>query len=547
METRGLTFPETVELLAEKFNIPIIRTGKLTERSKEKDYKKPLYRINELAEEFFSERIKNRDPVVVEYVLKRGLTRATFQEFRVGFASSGNELLTFLKSKKVPEDLLIRSGLIKRNDRGQLYDALRNRLTFPIFIDKKKIAGFGGRIIPGLLKGDESPPKYLNSPESDIYQKSTILYGLPHATDAIRAAGEVYVVEGYLDVIGLHQGEVKNCVATCGTSLTVEHVKKLSRLAKKVTMLFDGDSAGRNAAGKSFKHFANSPIDVWAVYLPEKEDPDSLAKAYGAKTKEFLDAQRRIPLVDAFIDYLTHEQKAKSVAELGSQGISKIADAVMEVLHAVENKTVFEDLIRRAAHRLGVTEAVLRSIKPKKINQSTQLQSNEPSISGNAQDTHQDQVGDMQISDSIIMKNIGELPPVDREVLKLAIGRKDTYLDIFLRDAVVFPSLQQTSQQFLIALSEVLKIKSSDEDKKNHLKSLLTTFGASWTKFWKEAHRAYGEPTVNTEKTYQDIRTGLERNARQLTIESLSRQAGMTQDGEEKARLLQQVIELRRN
>jgi DNA primase catalytic core len=533
METKGLTFPEAVEYLAEKFNIPIKRIGGKYKPKENTEFRPQLYELNSLAQQFFTTELKKRVPEVVSYARERMLVKDSFETFGIGYAPFGNELLKFFESKKISQDLMVRSGLIKRNDRGNLYDALRGRMTFPIYIDQKKIAGFGGRIIPALFKEDEKPPKYLNSPESEIYQKSEILYGLPQAIDAIRNKGEVFVVEGYLDVIGLHQGGVLNTVATCGTSLTAQHVKKLSRVAKRVVMLFDGDIAGRTAAGKSFKTFASSQIDVWAVYLPPKEDPDSIARASGSNTSKVLEGFPRMHLVDAYIDYLLSLQKVTSISSLGSQGLNTIVQEVCDVLQTVTQKTARLDLIKRAAFRLNVNESLFHSSdKPHaKGNQSFVAQSDvEPEKSANPQE---------------VIPAINELTPYEKEILKVAIGKREVFIPRILKDFEVFEALRPAVQGFLLELSEVMALSGTDAEKKDHLRLLLTTYGASWLDLWKESYRLASEQPDKFEQSFHDVKMRIQAITRQRQIDVLSEKARGCTDPLEKAQVLQQVVALR--
>jgi DNA primase len=535
METKGLTFPEAVEYLAEKFNIPIIRIGGKYKPKEQNDLRPKLYDLNALAQQFFIAELKKRVPDVVAYARERMLVKESFDVFGIGYAPFGNELLKFFESRKVPQEIMIRSGLIKRNDRGQLYDALRGRLTFPIFVDQKKIAGFGGRIIPALFKEGEKPPKYLNSPESDIYQKSEILYGLPHALDAIRQKGEVFVVEGYLDVISLHQGGVHNVVATCGTALTPQHVKKLSRVAKRVVMLFDGDAAGRTAAGKSFKTFASAPIDVWAVYLHPKEDPDSIARTAGAQTAAVLDGFPRMHLVDAYIDYLLSLQKVSSVSSLGSQGLSTIVQEVAEVITTVSQKTARMDLVKRAAFRLNVDESLLKGTSKAAAKPAPQNEQRDEGIERAVEQSR-----------SMAIPSIPELSPHEREMLKLAMGKKEEFVPRILKDFEVFESLQPPVQEFIQELAEVMQLSGSDSDKKEHVRLLLVSYGTTWLDLWKHAYHLAQEHADKLEQTFRDVKSRIQALSRRRQIDDLSEKARTCTDPLEKAQVLQQVVMLRK-
>lgn len=520
METRGLSFPEAVEYLADKYGIEIKRTNVKIEVSRV-DNKKELFALNDFALDFFLQTLQQRDPKVIQYAKERGLTKDSFQNFHIGFAPLGNGFIKAARGK-FSEDLLLKSGLIRRNEKGTIYDALRGRLVFPIFIDPKRIAGFGGRIVPGFYSEDEKPPKYLNSPETEIYHKSSVLYGLPYASDSIRQTGEVYVVEGYMDVIGLWQVGVKNVVATCGTSLTEEHVKKLSRLAKKVTMLFDGDTAGRAAAGKSFKTFAYSPVDVWALYLPSSEDPDSIAKSYQDKTSEYLGSLDRVSLLDAFIDFQLAELKASNVQQLGPSSIGTITSEIKKILTLIKDQALVDVLTRQACHRLRITEsAFLSSSSPVKLE----------TLVGSSQGVAVQQV-------------FNDLPALDKQVLQIIFGNREKYLTTVLRDSIIFQALSKVSQEFLMQLSDVMQLTGSLNEKNAHLKGLVVSYGASWVLAWKQGFRMKKE--ANLDKLYQECQLSVARQVSQNRINQLLRNLEVAVSDDEKVQISQELLMIKR-
>lgn len=257
MEQEGLSFPDTIEYLASLLGIAVKHetgTKRNSSSSSSQKNKKVVYEINHKACEFFLAQLQEADDKVKEYLKSRNLSEEIVQKFSIGFCSNNwSKLSEFLSSQFSEKDLLA-SGLVKKGKKSTLYDVFRGRLIFPIFVDSKRIAGFGGRVVPACFSSEdlEKTPKYLNSPETLVYQKSKILYGVPQSLESARESGFVYITEGYMDVIALHKVGVSNALATCGTAITSEHLKKIKSLCNKASFLFDGDSAGIKSASSVF-------------------------------------------------------------------------------------------------------------------------------------------------------------------------------------------------------------------------------------------------------------------------------------------------------
>ena len=372
MQFEGLSFPDAVEAIGERYGIVIKREGGRSARGKKPLDVKPLYALNSLALTFYQHALQKAPPILTSYLDSRGLTEDVTQYFGIGFAPSGwRHLVEFCRSRKITDELLLSSGLARRNSKGELYDTFRGRLLFPVRIDPKRIAGFGGRIVPGLEEGTDEAPKYINSPETPIYQKSSILYGLPQALATIRDTKEIIIVEGYMDVISLHTVGVTNAVATCGTALTSEHVRRLKSLGNRVLLLFDGDKAGRAAASKCFNTFINSGVDTRVLFLDEKQDPDSIARAYGSETYKFLASQELRPLLNCWIEHLVVQSGFERISDLGAAQRGKISSSVAVALRSVENQVEREELIQNAAFHLKTSKedmaALVDGIEVKKV------------------------------------------------------------------------------------------------------------------------------------------------------------------------------------
>jgi DNA primase len=303
-EQGGMSFNEALEELSERSGIKLPEFGE-----KRSDPTTPIaYRLNLFAATYFR---KQLTPEITEYIRKRGVGPETEKAFYVGFAPDGWEGLSkHLVQAKAPLDVGERLGLIRRSQKGggtvPYFDSFRNRVMFPILDLRGKVAGFGGRTM-GDTK-DKETPKFLNSPESFLYQKSRLVYGLFQARKHIRELDEVVVTEGYFDVLALHEAGFCQTVAMCGTAMTADHLSVLRRLASKITLLYDGDRAGRDALDRSMEIGLDQGVILRAAFLPEGMDPDELVLegASGKARLQQILAEAR-PLLDLRIEEAVEE------------------------------------------------------------------------------------------------------------------------------------------------------------------------------------------------------------------------------------------------
>jgi DNA primase len=268
-------FPEAVEIVARRFGIPVPERS--FEPGPERKEKEELHAVMEAAAEHFARNFWTAPGARArEYLLARGFKKETLERIRVGSAAdSWSDLLDALRRRFAPA-LLHKAGLVlERQGKEGHYDRFRNRVVFPILNESGKVVAFGARAL------DASEPKYLNSPESPVYQKSRTLYGLSWAREAARREGRVVLMEGYLDVARAIEGGVAEAVATCGTALTAGHARLLRRFSPLVTVNFDQDAAGQKAAERSLDLLAAEGLEVRVVELPAGDDPDSFIKAQG--------------------------------------------------------------------------------------------------------------------------------------------------------------------------------------------------------------------------------------------------------------------------
>ncbi|MBU4288941.1 MAG: DNA primase, partial [Proteobacteria bacterium] len=329
-----------------------------------------LLAVNKQAMDFFKHSLLSdaEGKIALEYLKKRGIREDTINRFNLGFAPAGwDNLINYFSKKNISQELVEKSGLIiKRKSKNGYYDRFRNRIIFPIFDVSKQVLGFGGRVM------DDSLPKYLNSPETSVYNKSRSLYGLHIAKESCRASETVYIVEGYFDLLSLHQHGIANSVATLGTSLTQGHVQILKGFVGKdgrFILVYDSDAAGIKAAERSIKVFDKGYVNARILVLPEGYDPDSYLFEFGYKS--FMDAVSQAQGIILFLiesavkKYgLSIEGKIRIISDL-KQPLAHINDSVERSLY-----------IKKLAEIIGIDEAALigkvrtvfgnKSIKPNK-------------------------------------------------------------------------------------------------------------------------------------------------------------------------------------
>ncbi|MBU2644261.1 DNA primase [bacterium] len=328
MEIENYPFKEALQFLADRTGIEIqILSQKKPDSSVQPDISNCLQR----AFDFFQKNLVKaaEESPIRRYIASRQISNQSIDVFQLGYIGPGwTQLNDFLKTRKVKTEVQEKAGLIKKGENGRYYDRLRDRLIFPIRDFQGKILGFAGRAV-----GD-GKPKYLNPPETDLYKKSSVLYGIYEARDSIRKNRSAIVVEGYLDVIRLHEESWTEAIATCGTALTVEHIRMLKRLgAENVILLFDGDSAGISAAEKSAELFLENEIDSRVMILPDGLDPDDYFKTYSRDDFKMLLDQSRFDyqfIIDRTkerIDGTGIEFQKKAVA-----GILQIANKIKDTI-----------------------------------------------------------------------------------------------------------------------------------------------------------------------------------------------------------------------
>ncbi len=322
MKHGNLTFPEALKELARRYRIDLPEPELSESDRKRVRERELLYRVNEEAARIYESCLfdEPEGKTAREYLLERGVDEAAARAFRLGYVpppevAGWSFVINRLQATRLPMVAVEKAGLAVRKERGGYYDRFRDRVLFPILDMTGRVVAFGGRIL------GEGRPKYMNSPESPVFDKSRLLFGLYQNREAIRARRRAIVVEGNFDLLLLVAGGVSNVVAPLGTSLTRSHIRSLRGYCDEVVLLFDGDSAGLKAAMRSIPFFLAEQVDARVAVLPDGHDPDTYVRAEGAEGIEVL-VEQAAPLAEFVFDYLAQQHgttlqgKNRIVAEL---------------------------------------------------------------------------------------------------------------------------------------------------------------------------------------------------------------------------------------
>jgi len=349
MEYHNLAFPQSLKDLAERYNIPLPQRRDLYADRKKTELKEQLFKINDLAGRYFHNillRSTDGKPGR-DYFSRRHISQETISNFRLGYAvKRWDGLVNYLRSKNSSLDRAAKAGLLVPKDNEEYYDRFRGRIIFPIFDLNHHNIGFGGRIL------DDSLPKYINTPETPIYHKGYYLYGLDSAYANIREKGLAIIVEGYLDMLVLRQHGISNVIATLGTALTSDQIRRLKGYTKDVVVLFDPDEAGRKAALKSFPLFLNEGISAKVVVLPQGEDPDSFVNKHGSDAFKKL-LGRAASIFDFYLD------QALANMDTGVDGQIRVLKEVLPVFMDLDQGATRSLYVHRFAEKTGINEATV--------------------------------------------------------------------------------------------------------------------------------------------------------------------------------------------
>lgn len=373
MDHEKYSYPEALKFLANRYNIEVEETVLSPQDTEAQSAKESLYIVSQYAAAFFVKQLWETPEgkgIGLSYFKERGFREDILKKFEVGYSPDVWEAMTQSAVNAGHKlEFLEATGLSIKNDNGKIYDRFRGRVMFPIHNFTGRIIGFGGR----TLKTDKNVPKYVNSPESEIYHKSSVLYGLFHAKKAIREQDNCYLAEGYADVLSVHQAGIENVVSSSGTSLTVEQIKLIGRFTQNITILFDGDAAGIKASLRGLDMILEEGLNVKIISFPDGHDPDSYMHHVGAgafkiylenNRKDFILYKANVLLKDAGDDPIKRAGIIRDIVE----SIAKIPDQI--------KASVF---IRECSNLLEIEERILltelnkmRSAKSKKNFESHQ-------------------------------------------------------------------------------------------------------------------------------------------------------------------------------
>lgn len=350
MKMEGVDFVDALKILGEKAGVEIKRKTYKKEFGEDKDN---LLGALEASKQFYQHCLKIKGGrKAYEYLLARGLTDETIAQFELGYAPDSWTLLSeYLKKKGFSEKEIMGAGMTVRKESGGAYDRFRGRIMFPINSIAGQTLGFSSRVMPG---GDETQAKYINTPETLIYNKGRVLYGLDKAKVAVRQADECILVEGNLDVIASHQAEVKNAVATCGTALTSEQLRIIKRYTDNIVFSFDQDAAGVKAAGRAIELALEAGMNVSMIQIPEGKDPADSVKKDPALWQQA--SRQKVKVMDF---YFTSAFGKNNAAEV--EGKKQIADELLKVIAKLSNKIEQSYYLQKLSADLDINEEVLRT------------------------------------------------------------------------------------------------------------------------------------------------------------------------------------------
>ena len=363
MEAEKYSYAEALRWLAAKYNVEIEETETSPEYKQQQQVAESLYIINNFAQKFFSNALLNTDEgqdIALSYLKQRGFREEVIKKFQLGFNPEARD--SFTKEALANQynlEYLQKSGLVNVRD-GNAYDNYRGRIIFPIHNQSGKVLGFGARII----KNNDKAPKYINTPENEIYVKSKLLYGSYFARLAIDKADECLLVEGYTDVVSLHQAGIENVVASGGTSLTPDQLRLIKKYTNNLTIIYDGDNAGIKAALRGLDLALEESLNVKLVLIPDKEDPDSYVNKVGAAAfTEFIASNKRDVILfqlDIALKDAGSDSNKKSII------VNQIAETIAKINKA-EDFTKQQDYIKQCAEILKIEESGLHALVNKFI------------------------------------------------------------------------------------------------------------------------------------------------------------------------------------
>ena len=424
MEHEHFTFPEAIKYLAKKYGIEIEETEQTDEQKQMQDEKESMFLVSKFAAEWFAGQLKTDEGRAIgySYFKERGFTDETIAYFQLGFSPDQWSAFTDAAVKAGYKlEFLEKTGLsiVKENKQ---FDRFKGRVMFPIRSMSGRVLGFGGRI----LDNNKKAAKYLNSPQSEIYDKSKVLYGIYEAKQAMAKEDLCYLVEGYTDVIQLYQAGIQNVVSSSGTALTTEQIRLISRLTKNITVLYDGDAAGQRAAIRGIDLILEAGMNVRVCTFPEGEDPDSFAKSHTeSEIREFL-SSNSVDFIRFKSGLLKDEAAGDPIKKAGMireivQSIAKIPDSISREIYVQESAAILE-----------IGEDVLFSTLAQMRNSEIREERKKEQRTGEAQRMQ-------KVQDAPAAKTVDRREILERNIIRILLlygDREEEFLDEYIQESV---------------------------------------------------------------------------------------------------------------
>lgn len=400
MELEQMSYQEALRWLAKKYHIEIKEREETDEERRQASEREQMFNVNEYARDFYTRYLTESDEgrtVGLSYFRHRGISDAMIERFHLGFAPEGGAVLTDTALQAgFKEEFLLATGLTAKTEQGRIYDRFRGRVMYPVTSLSGKVVAFGGR----TLRTDKKMAKYINSPESAIYHKSSELYGIYQARQAITRSDKCILVEGYMDVISMSQAGVENVVASSGTSLTEGQIRMIHRFTKNVTVIYDSDAAGIKASLRGIDLLLAEGLNIKVVLLPEGDDPDSFAQSHSGEEVEKYIAEHEVDFIRFKTDILLKTanndpiERSKVISDI-LRSVSVIPDAVSrgvyadecarmmnvrpDMVHAQLKKLITDSAYRQALKQQGeAARSSIADLTPEQVQQATETDLSRP-------------------------------------------------------------------------------------------------------------------------------------------------------------------------
>ncbi len=457
MDLEKYSYVEALKWLANKYNIEVEETETTPEIKLHQQSSDSLFVINNFGQKFFTDALfqsEEGQDIALSYLKERGFREEILKKFQIGYnPEAGDSFAKAAVSSQFNKELLQKSGLVVNRDE-KLKDNYRGRIIFPIHNQSGKILGFGAR----LIKKNDKAPKYINTPENEIYLKSKILYGSYFARMAIDKADECLLVEGYTDVVSLHQAGVENVVASGGTSLTPDQLRLIKKYTNNLTIIYDGDGAGIKAAVRGMDLALEEGLNVKLVLIPDNEDPDSYVNKIGASEfKEFIDTNKK--------DFVIF-QLGLSLKDAGTDSVKKsaivnrIAETISKITKA-EHFTKRQDYIQQVAELLKIDEAGLNDLVNKFIREKIQKEEARDQtgfVLNNDEHSAKEETTDAENTDSLFNRDELQERAIVRSLLEFGLKKWNEEISVA---EYIFEQMDENDLLIMIENPVLVKIVNS--------------------------------------------------------------------------------------